>query len=81
MDGQPRVVPQRSDFRGQRSQGKGEGRASPRAHTYRIITQLFNAGLGGNKWRAIDIYENDRVDEAAMKDLIRDAVAFNLYRQ
>ena len=43
--------------------------------------KLFNAGLGGNKWRAIDIYENDRVDEAALKDLIRSAVAFNLARQ
>ena len=40
--------------------------------------KLFNAGLEGNKWRAIDIYENDRVDEAALKDLIRSAVAFNL---
>jgi hypothetical protein len=40
--------------------------------------RLFNAGLEGNKWRAIDLYEKDRVDEAALKDLIRTAVAFNL---
>jgi hypothetical protein len=40
--------------------------------------KLFNAGLGGNRWRAIDIYENDRVDEAALKGLIRFAVAFNM---
>jgi hypothetical protein len=40
--------------------------------------KLFNAGLGGNKWRAIDIHENDRLDEAALKDLIRAARAFNL---
>ncbi len=40
--------------------------------------KLFNAGLGGNKWRAIDIYDNDLVDEAALKDLIRSAVAFNM---
>ena len=40
--------------------------------------KLFNAGLDGNKWRAIDLYEDDRVDEAALKDLIRSAVAFNL---
>lgn len=40
--------------------------------------KLFNAGLGGNKWRAIDIRENDRLDEAALKDLIRTARAFNL---
>lgn len=31
--------------------------------------KLFNAGLEGNKWRAIDIYENDRVEEPALKDL------------
>ncbi len=40
--------------------------------------KLFNAGLQGNRWRAIDLYENDRVDQAALKDLIRSAVAFNL---
>lgn len=39
--------------------------------------KLFNAGLEGNKWRAIDIHGNDRLDEAALKDLIRSAVAFN----
>lgn len=42
--------------------------------------KLFNAGLAGNKWRAIDIYENDRVDTAALEDLIRAAIAFNLAR-
>jgi hypothetical protein len=40
--------------------------------------KLFNAGLEGNKWRAIDLYEGDKVDEAALKDLIRAAVAVNL---
>src|SRR5215510_2699494 len=39
---------------------------------------LFNASLGGNAWRAIDIHEGDKVDEAALKDLIRAAVALNL---
>ena len=39
--------------------------------------KLFNAGLDGNRWRAIDIYENDRIDETALKELIRSAVAFN----
>ena len=39
---------------------------------------LFNAGLDGNVRRAIDIHENDKVDEAALKDLIRAAVALNL---
>jgi hypothetical protein len=39
---------------------------------------LFNAGLDGNVRRAIDIHEGDKVDEAALKDLIRAAVALNL---
>ncbi len=39
---------------------------------------LFNGTLGGNTWRAIDIHEGDEVDEAALKDLIRAAVALNL---
>ena len=40
--------------------------------------RLFNASLEGNTRRAIDIHENDKVDEAALKDLIRAAVALNL---
>ena len=39
---------------------------------------LFNASLDGNVRRAIDIHEGDTVDEAALKDLIRAAVALNL---
>lgn len=39
---------------------------------------LFNASLDGNARRAIDIQEGDKVDEAALKDLIRAAVALNL---
>lgn len=38
---------------------------------------LFNASLGGNTMRAIDIHEGDDLDEAAFKSLVRDAVAFN----
>jgi hypothetical protein len=38
---------------------------------------LFNASLGGNTRRAIDIHEGERVDEEALKALIRAAVAFN----
>jgi hypothetical protein len=40
--------------------------------------RLFNSSLDGNARRAIDIHEGDRIDEAALKDLIRDAVALNL---
>jgi hypothetical protein len=39
---------------------------------------LFNASLEGNTWRAIDIHEGDKVNETALKDLIRAAVAFNI---
>ena len=39
---------------------------------------LFNSSLDGNVRRAIDIHEGDKVDEAALKDLIRAAVALNL---
>jgi hypothetical protein len=39
---------------------------------------LFNSSLDGNVRRAIDIHEGDKVDETALKDLIRAAVALNL---
>ena len=41
-------------------------------------SRLFNSSLDGNVRRAIDIHEGDQVDEAALKDLIRAAVALNL---
>jgi hypothetical protein len=41
--------------------------------------KLFNAGLEAKATRAIDIAEGDKVDEAALKDLIRAAVAFNVF--
>jgi hypothetical protein len=41
-------------------------------------SSLFNSSLDGNVRRAIDIHEGDKVDEAALKDLIRAAVALNL---
>ena len=42
---------------------------------------LFNSSLEGNARRAIDIHEGDEVDEAALKDLLRAAVALNLEGQ
>ena len=39
---------------------------------------LFNAGLDAKKTRAIDFHEGDPVDEPALKDLIRTAVAHNV---
>jgi hypothetical protein len=41
-------------------------------------SSLFNSSLDGNVRRAIDIHERDKVDEAALKDLIRAAAALNL---
>ena len=41
-------------------------------------SSLFNSSLEGNVRRAIDIHEGDKVDAAALKDLIRAAVAHNL---
>src|SRR5918998_2291090 len=39
---------------------------------------LFNSSLGGKVRRAIDIRENDDIDEDALKNLVRDAVALNV---
>src|SRR6267378_1130712 len=39
--------------------------------------KLFNAGLGGNAWRAIDFFEGDKINERALKNLIRAAVDYN----
>ena len=39
---------------------------------------LFNSSLDGNVRRAIDIHEGDKINEAALKALIRSAVALNL---
>ena len=41
---------------------------------------LYNNGLEGNQRRAIDLYEGDKLDEAAFKALIRAAVAYNQAR-
>ena len=38
---------------------------------------VFNNGFEGNKFRAIDIRKGDVVDEAALKALVREAVAYN----
>ena len=41
-------------------------------------SSLFNSSLEGNVRRAIDIREGDKVDWAALKELVRTAVALNL---
>jgi len=40
--------------------------------------KFFNTGLEGNRWRATDFFEGDKIDEGALKDLVRAAVAYNL---
>jgi hypothetical protein len=39
--------------------------------------KLFNAGLEGNRWRAIDLFEGDKIDARALKNLVRAAIDFN----
>jgi len=39
---------------------------------------VFNAGLDGNKWRAVDLHAGDQVDKAALTELIGSAIAYNL---
>ena len=41
-------------------------------------SHLFNSSLEGSVRRAIDIHEGEKINEAALKDLIRAAVALNL---
>jgi hypothetical protein len=41
------------------------------------VSRLFNSSLEGNTRRAIDIHEGDKIDEKALKALIRAAVALN----
>ena len=41
------------------------------------LDKLFNAGFGGKVWRAIDIFEGDKINERALKNLVRAAVDYN----
>jgi hypothetical protein len=41
------------------------------------MDRLFNAELGGAKWRAIKIFQGDPVDAKGLKQLLVAAVAFN----
>jgi len=42
--------------------------------------KLFNAGLDGKVWRAIDFFAGDEVNERALKNLIRAAIDYNQTR-
>jgi hypothetical protein len=39
--------------------------------------KVFNAGLGGNAWRAIDLFEGDKVNHRGLKNLVRAAIEYN----
>ena len=39
--------------------------------------KLFNAGLEGNAWRAIDFFEGDKINERALRNLVCAAVDYN----
>jgi hypothetical protein len=39
--------------------------------------KLFNAGLDGGTWRAIDLFEGDKVNKSGLKELVRAAIAYN----
>jgi hypothetical protein len=39
--------------------------------------KLFNAGLGGNRWRAIDLSDGDEINARALKNLVRAAIEYN----
>ena len=61
---------------GQPSPGEGEVDLR-QGGPLRRPDHLFNAGLEGNEWRAIDIFEKDRPDEAALRRLVKTAIAYN----
>ena len=39
--------------------------------------KFFNARLDGKVWRAIDLFEGDKIDEGALKNLVRAAIDYN----
>ena len=39
--------------------------------------RLFNAGFAGSTWRAIDFFEGDKINERALKNLVRAAIEYN----
>src|ERR1700689_651480 len=44
---------------------------------FKDADKLFNAGLDGNAWRAIDLFEGDTIDGPALTRLVRTAIAYN----
>ena len=48
-----------------------------RGASLKDTSKLFNSSLEGNTRRAIDFHEGEKIDEKALKALIREAVALN----
>jgi hypothetical protein len=42
--------------------------------------KLFNAGLDGNSWRAIDLFDGDKINARALRNLVRAAIEFNQFK-
>jgi hypothetical protein len=49
----------------------------PKGASLKDASHLFNASLEGKAWRAIDFHEGEKIDEEALKALIRAAVTLN----
>ena len=50
----------------------------PKGASLKDPSKLFNSSLEGNARRAIDLHEGDKIDEAALKSLVRAAAALNV---
>ncbi len=62
---------------GETYKSRREADLRARAAALKDPARLFNSSLEGNARRAIDIHEGDKINEAALKTLIRAAVALN----
>ena len=49
----------------------------PKGASLKDSKRVFNAGLEGKKWRAIDFHQGDKIDAARLKMLVREAAALN----
>ena len=76
VDGKPGVVARWNDRGRQCPQGQGEATFAYGA-SLPDPDKLFNAGLEGNMRRAIDFLEGDRINERALKNLVRAAIDYN----
>jgi len=76
VDGKPSVVSRRNNRGRQRHKDKVKLTFSHGA-SLPDPDKLFNAGLGGNARRAIDLFEGDKINERALKNLVRATVVYN----